>query len=90
MVPGTNYLALGGVYDDTNKLGKSLTVSYDSTWMFDSTIELSVCSDYGGANSIGCTVQNLKVNYAAHPTSQSLITFANTGFYRPIFHISIF
>jgi len=82
MVSGDNYMMIGGVYDYTNKIAKFLTVSYHSTWKFDSTTELSVCSDYAGTNSIGCTVQNLKINYAAYSDAYSVISFANTGFYR--------
>ena len=79
MASGTNSLTIGGAYDNTNRVAKFTTVSYDPSWMFDSTIELSVCSDYGAANSIGYTVQNLKVKYAALPLALSIINFSNTG-----------
>ncbi len=72
-------MTIGGVYDNVNKIAKFKTVSYDPSWMFDSTIEMSVCSDYGGVNSIACTVQNLKVKYDAYPAIFSIIQFANKG-----------
>ncbi len=78
MVSGKKYITLGGAYDNNNRVAKFLTVNYHSSWKFDSTTELSVCSDYGGADSIGCTVQNLKINYDAYSQTNSVITFANT------------
>ena len=82
MVSGTNYMTVGGVYNNINKIAKFTTVSYDPSWMFDSTLEMSVCSDYGGVNSIGCTVQNLKIKYASYPSILSTIDFTNSGFNR--------
>lgn len=81
MASGNNYLTAGSVYDSIYKVNKFTTVGYDSSWFFDSTLEMSVCSDYGGANSIECTVQNLKVKYIADPVDYSIIDFTNTGFY---------
>lgn len=86
MAPGSNYLTAGAAYDSANIISKSTTMSYGSDWKFDSTLEMSVCSDYGGTNSIECTVQNLKVKYAGYSSTDSIIDFANTGFVLSIFN----
>ena len=54
-------------------------LSYGSNWAFDSSLMISVCSDYNKANSIGCKVQNMKVLSVLFERTRS-IYFTNSGF----------
>jgi len=53
-------------------------LNYGSDWVFDSSLEISICSDTNKDNSIGCIAQNLKVFYYYYG-STSTIDFANSG-----------
>jgi len=78
---GKNGFTGGGIVGNTNNPSStSITVTYGSDWSFDSTLQISVCSDYDGSSSLGCTVQNLKVQYYFYLSLLSVIDFANQGF----------
>jgi len=73
----------GGIVENTNNISPAIPISvtYGSDWAFDSTLKISVCSDYDGTNSIECTVQNLKVKYYFYGSVLSAIDFANQGLF---------
>jgi len=79
LATGSDAFSGGGITENTNNVFSGIAVTYGSDWSFDSTLKISVCSDYDGSNSLGCTVQNLKVQYYFYSTLLSVIDFANQG-----------
>ena len=73
----------GGIVGNIDRISSAapITVTYDSDWSFDSTLQIAVCSDYDGTHSLGCTVQNLKVKYYYYGAILSVIDFSNQGFF---------
>ncbi len=60
-------------------------VTYGSDWLFDSTLQFSVCSDSDGSNAIGCKVQNLKIvndYYTAGPIANFASQVTMLGDYK--------
>lgn len=49
----------------TSDTGDTLTgLSYGSSWTFDSTTKIFVCSSASGTNSASCLIKNLKLWYS--------------------------
>jgi len=80
LTAGSHKFAVGGLMEDGNNIG-TLTAAdgldYGFGWTFDSSLVISVCSDYNKVNSIGCKAQNLKVFYSIYQYTSSL-DFANS------------
>jgi len=79
---GYHKFAVGGLMEDGNNIGTvnvANGLDYGSGWTFDSSLVISVCSDYNKVDSIGCKAQNLKVFYSLYE-STSTLDFANSGF----------
>lgn len=63
----SNKFTGGGLVRDGNGANILTTadgLNYGSDWVFDSSLVVSVCSDYDGTDSIGCKIRNLKVFYS--------------------------
>ncbi len=81
LASGANQFSVGGLMDDGNNVATSTSISYGSTWNFDSSLRISVCADDDGTNlfdRVECLAQNLKVTYSMYPQS-STIDFTNIG-----------
>ena len=51
---------------------------WGSTWAFDSTTVINVCSGTNGIYPMGCVVENLKISYTL-PNLPGLLPFTNIG-----------
>ncbi len=78
LASGSNEFAVGALTDNKNTFLSYTSISYGANWVFDSTLDISLCSDYNKVKSIACRLQNVKVIYSKVGTYLSIPDLANT------------
>jgi len=63
--------------DNNYFVPSDIPITVDSTWNFDSSTVLDICSGISGSMAIGCLVENLKISYTV-PAHPGLMLFTNT------------